>query len=135
MEGGIPLDYFLGQKVLNGKGGVIRSTDMVKKPTILKKLAAFSPTFFAQSQGSGTTAACNESLLDILIPKTSNASFVPHNVFELFYQISYILYFVKYYLHGKICIGIYVVYFMASKLSGFSEHCNETSGSKRRGIS
>jgi hypothetical protein len=46
MEGGIPLDYFLGQKLLNGKGGVSRSIVMVKKPTILKKVAAFSPTFF-----------------------------------------------------------------------------------------
>jgi hypothetical protein len=34
---------------------------MVKKPTILKKLAAFFP----QSQGSGTTTACNESWLNI----------------------------------------------------------------------
>jgi hypothetical protein len=135
MKGGIPLDYFLGQKVLNGKGGVIRSTDMVKKSTILKKLAAFSPTFFAQSQGSGTTAACNESLLDILSPKPKTLLLYHITSLNFFYQISYILYFVKYYLHGKICIGIYVVYFIASKLSGISEHCNETSGSKRLGIS
>jgi hypothetical protein len=32
---------FLGHKLLNGKGGV--SIVMVKKPTIFKKLAAFSP--------------------------------------------------------------------------------------------
>jgi hypothetical protein len=46
MEGGIPLDYFLGQKILNGKGAMSTSIVMVKKPTILKRLAAFSPTFF-----------------------------------------------------------------------------------------
>jgi hypothetical protein len=41
IESGIPLDYFLGHKLLNGKGGVSRSIVMMKKPTILKKLATF----------------------------------------------------------------------------------------------
>jgi hypothetical protein len=47
MEGGIPQEYFLGQKLLNGKGSVSRSIVMVKKPTILKKLAGgvFSEVF------------------------------------------------------------------------------------------
>jgi hypothetical protein len=36
---------FLGQKLLNGNGGVRRSIVMVKKPTTLKKLAAFLRRF------------------------------------------------------------------------------------------
>jgi hypothetical protein len=50
MEGGIPLDYFLGPKVSNGKGGVSRIIVMVKKPTILKRLEAFSSTFYLHSR-------------------------------------------------------------------------------------
>jgi hypothetical protein len=43
MESGIPQEYFLGQKLLNGKTGVSISIIMAKKPIVLKKLAAFYP--------------------------------------------------------------------------------------------
>jgi hypothetical protein len=45
MEGGIPQEYFLGQKLLNGKGGMSRSIVMVKKPTILKSWRRFLRRF------------------------------------------------------------------------------------------
>jgi hypothetical protein len=49
MEGGNTTGILFCAKNLNGKGSVSRSIVMVKKPTILKKLAAFFPKFFPKS--------------------------------------------------------------------------------------